>query len=161
MKKIVSVIVAVLLCFSLSSCGENGESNSNNKKGKQSVASQSVSLAYSKGDSLSPFECETQVNYQLSRLVYDGLYTLNGQYEPVSAIAQSGIISGNSVNVTLSQAYFSNGDLVTANDISFSFEKARVSPAYSESLKNFASVSVSSPSMLVFTLISPDPYALS
>lgn len=78
----------------------------------------------------------------------------------VPVAAKNAIVSGNTVNVTLAETYFSDGTVVTANDVAYSFKLAKSSPACAEKLKNFASVSISTANMLVFTLLKADPYAL-
>ncbi|MBQ7122069.1 MAG: ABC transporter substrate-binding protein [Clostridia bacterium] len=117
-------------------------------------------LAYSKADMLDPFACTMSANIQILGLIYDTLYKLDKNYEPVPVIAKSSIVSGTAINVTLNSVMFSDGTVLTAGDVAYSFEKAKKSPYYSERLKNFESVSISSSDMLVFTLTQADPYAL-
>lgn len=119
-----------------------------------------LKLAYSKADMLDPFTCTMNANIQILGLVYDGLYKLDKAYEPIPVIAKSSIVSGTTVNVTLNSIKFSDGTALTANDVAYSFNKSKNAPYYAERLKNIASVSISSSNMLVFTLVSPDPYAL-
>ena len=119
-----------------------------------------LKLAYSKADMLDPFTCTMSANIQILGLVYDSLYKLDKSYEPVPVIAKSAIVSGTTVNVTLDSVKFSDGTALTANDVAYSFNKAKNAPYYAERLKNVASVSISSSNMLVFTLTAPDPYVL-
>lgn len=124
------------------------------------VNQNTLKLAYSKADMLDPFTCTMSANNQILGLVYDGLYKLDKAYEPIPVIAKSSIVSGNSINVTLNTAQFSDSTALTANDVAYSFNKAKESPCYAERLKNFLSVSISASNMLVFTLETADPYAL-
>ncbi len=120
-----------------------------------------LKLAYSKADLLDPFTSSMSANMQILGLIYDGLYKLDKSYNPIPVIAKSSILSGTTINVTLSSGVFSDGSTITANDVVYSFEQARYSPSHSEKLKNFESAAVSASNMLIFTLKSPDPYALS
>ena len=79
-----------------------------------------LKLAYSKADMLDPFTSTMAANIQILGLVYDGLYKIDKTYKPVPVIAESAIVSGTAVNVTLSSAVFSDGSAVTANDIVYS-----------------------------------------
>ncbi len=119
-----------------------------------------LKLAYSKADMLDPFTCTMSANIQILGLIYDGLYKLDKSYQPIPVIAKSSIVSGTTVNVTLNSVKFSDGTPLTANDVAYSFNKAKNAPYYAERLRNIASVSISSSNMLVFTLASPDPYVL-
>lgn len=120
-----------------------------------------LNLAYTKADTLNPFTCKTTANLQILGLIYDGLYTLNKNYEPVPVIAKSSIVSGTTVNVTINDVYFSDGTKVTANDVVSSFDSAKFSSTYAARLDNFSGVNISTANMVVFTLKNPDPYALS
>ena len=164
MKKIISLIM--ILCLSLmlfSGCKNNGNDNtdpvvvpniSDQKEG-------TLKLAYSKADMLDPFASSMSANLQIMGLIYDGLYKLNKNYEPIPVIAKSGITSGTTVNITLSSAVFSDGTPITSADVVYSFEQARYSPFYSTRLKNFSMANATTSNMIVFNLYSPDPYALS
>ena len=123
-------------------------------------SSGTLKLAYSKADMLDPFTCTMSANIQIMGLIYDGLYKTDKNYQPVPVIAKSAIVSGTTVNVTLNSVMFSDGTALTANDVAYSFNKAKNAPYYAERLKNVASVSISSSNMLVFTLSAPDPYIL-
>lgn len=165
MKKFAVLILIVSLIITVfSGCDEIkpviddepvGVSNISNKK------EGTLKLAYSKADMLDPFTSSMSANIQIMGLIYDGLYKLNENYEPIPVIAKSSIVSGTTVNVTLDSAVFSNGTAITANDVVYSFEQARYSPNYATRLQNFLQASISSSNMLVFTLEVPDPYALS
>lgn len=117
-------------------------------------------LVYSKNDSLNPYEAESSVNLALTSLIYDGLFTLDSAYNLIGVIAKGCINGKTSLNVMIDTSVkFSDGSLVTVDDIISSFEIAKESDNYSERLKNFKSVSSSNASNLVFTLENPDIFA--
>lgn len=163
MKKYAALLLAICLIFTVfSGCNENtvtsddlvGVSNiSNQKEG-------TLKLAYSKADMLDPFTSAMSANIQILGLIYDGLYKLDKSYNPIPVIAKSAIISGTSINVSLSSAVFSDGSLITASDVVYSFEQARYSPSHGTKLSNFVQANAATSGMVVFTLEKPDPYAL-
>ncbi len=165
MKKFaVLILIASLIITALSGCDNIksviddepvGVSNISDKK------ESTLKLAYSKADMLDPFTSSMSANLQIMSLIYDGLYKLNENYEPIPVIAKSSIVSGTTVNVTLGSAVFSDGTPITPADVIYSFEQARYSPNYSTRLRNFLQANISSANMLIFTLETPDPYALS
>lgn len=164
MKKLIALFLIMTMVLTLFAGCKEKEPENTDPQIVPNVANQSegtLKLAYSKADMLDPFTASMAANLQILGLVYDGLYRLNKQYEPEPVIAKGAIVSSSMINVTLGNAVFSDGSAVTANDVVYSFEKARFSPAYGSRLENFSSASVSTSNMLVFNLVSPDPYALS
>lgn len=164
MKKAASLILILSLIFTVfCSCdGNDGPTAdpavvSNLDNTKEGI----LKLAYSKADMLDPFTATMNANIQIMGLVYDGLFKLNKAYEPVPVIAKNGMVSSTSVNVNLGDAVFSDGSPVTARDVVYSFEKAKLSPTYLEKLRNFSGANVAAANMVVFTLNTPDPYAVS
>lgn len=163
MKKISALILILSIILTLFAGCKEKEPENTDPHMVSNVSNQSegtLKLAYSKADMLDPFSASMAANIQILGLVYDGLYKLNKQYEPEPVIAKGAIVSGSMINVTLGNAVFSDGSAITANDVVYSFEKARFSPAYGSRLENISSASVSTSNMLVFNLINPDPYAL-
>lgn len=162
MKRFISVLLILVLSLALFSCGNNEETASTSApvadSGTQSE--RILNLAYSKGDTLNPFTCTTTSNLQILGLVYDSLYTLDESYKPTPSVAFSGEVSGKSVSVTLNSVSFSDGSLITAQDVTASFSSAKESAAYSAKLANFESASASGTNAVVFTLTNSDPYAL-
>lgn len=164
MKKAAALILILSLIFTVfCSCDGQDETTvdpaivSNLDSTKEGI----LKLAYSKADMLDPFTATMTANIQILGLVYDGLFKLDRGYEPVPVIAKSGIVGGTSVNVNIYTAVFSDGSTITAQDVIYSFDKAKFSPTYSERLKNFSGAIAAAPNMVVFNLKSPDPYAVS
>lgn len=165
MKKLAALILIFALIFTIfGGCKDNNPSQSDDPIGVSNISDQKegiLKLAYSKADLLDPFTSSMSANLQILGLIYDGLYKLDGGYEPIPVIAKSSIVSGTTINVTLDSCVFSDGSAVTASDIVYSFEQARYSPSHSAKLKNFEAATISASNILIFTLKSPDPYALS
>ena len=91
MKKAAVLILIISLLFTVfCSCDNQKEQNddpafvSNLSDNKEGV----LKLAYSKADMLDPFTATTAANIQILELIYDGLYRLNKNYEPVPVKAQ-------------------------------------------------------------------------
>lgn len=162
MKKIIAFILISALLLSLCACGIDPSINDDPKNTTvaSTVSDGKLRLAYSKAEQLDPFTASSAINLQILGLMYDGLYKLDKSYQPIAVAAKSAIVSGNTVNITLAETFFSDGTAVTANDVAYSFKLAKSSPACAEKLKNFESVSISAANMLVFSLLKADPYAL-
>lgn len=163
MKKLISIFLIFVMCFSLASCsfkpsGTSGDGRS--KKPKAVNEELSISLPYSKGDTFDPFNCETINNFSLMPLVYSGLYKLDKASNALPDIAQSSIISADSITITVSDAKFSDGTPVTANDVASSFERAKKSANYEQTLSGISSVRISASNIVIFYLTVPDQFAV-
>lgn len=164
MKKTAALILILSLLFTVFCSCDGGET----PKGDPAIVSNldntkegTLKLAYSKADMLDPYTATMTANLQILSLVYDGLYKLDKAYEPTPVIASGAIVSDSSVNVTLGSAVFSDGSAITAQDVVYSFDRAKFSPAWSEKLKNFSGSSLAASNMVIFTLETPDPFAVS
>lgn len=162
MKRIIAFFIALTVILSLCGCTKTPEPEVTTEPTTAPFTQNDgiLKLAYSSSDSLNPFFCSTNTNANILGLVYDGLYKLDKNYNPVPVIAASYYSDSASVTVALAQAQFSDGTEIYPADVVNSFELAKESPAYSQKLKNFESATASGGSV-TFTLSSPDPYAVS
>lgn len=166
---IAALMSAALICTALSACGDEtptAETTVPDNKAvtvaPESVKNHTLSLPYSKSDSLNPFKTETALNQELGTLIYDGLYKLSESLEPSPWIASNGAVSGKNVMVTLrSDVKFRDGSKITAGDVAESFQRAKVSPQYAVQLANFQSCRTQKDGSLLFTLENENPNALS
>ncbi len=165
MKKVLSILMAVsVFLIAMTSCGggdtvkkPGGKETTQEASGEQNT----LKLAYSKNDSLNPTLCETIINSQITKLVFDGLYKPDSSYKPVPVVAKSAVVGSSIVNVTIGECLFSDGSPVGTSDIITSFNMAKSSPVYKQQLENFTAVHTGSVNSLVFDLERADPYALS
>lgn len=115
-------------------------------------------LAYNREDTLDPFSASTQLNLCLSSLLYEPLLRPGADFAPVLVLAQSAEQTDSThIAVTLRKgAAFSDGTAVTADDVIFSFNKAKASANYKVALANVQSASAKR-GVITFTLSSADP----
>ncbi len=163
MKRIAAILSAVVLLLTLGACAkETAEVKTEKvKKKTETVQQASVTLPLAHNDGLNPYTAKSKVNQALVPLLFDGLYYLNEAFEPQPLIASSGTVDGKTVTVSLNpSARFSDGSAVTADDVTYSFRKAKSCDYYSTRLSGFSSASASGGGV-VFTLSSNDIFALS
>lgn len=162
MKKFIALMLCTALIISASACSANKE-NEKPSEAVTNTATQNegiLNLAYSTIDTLNPFTCTTSANLQILRLIYDGLFSLDKNYNPVPTLAVSGTVEDKTVTVKLGNFSFSDGTPVTVTDVKTSFEKAKASPAYAARLANFESAGAYEGNIVIFTMTKNDPYAL-
>jgi len=117
------------------------------------------SLGYDPGASLHPITGDSQVNQDLTGLVYQGLYELDNEFTPQPVLAASGAPSedGYSWTFTLrTGAVFSDGTPVTAQHAAASLNAARASGLYSARLSAITSVTALDETTLVIYLSAPN-----
>lgn len=160
-RKILSLVIAVCLLITVTGCNKNDDSN-NSLIGEISANKSDLSnfdLLYCTKDSFDPYLCKTKQNFELSHLLFDPLVKTDNQFNPVNALAETITLEDKTCTVTLKTAFFTDGSAVTADDVVFSFNKAKDSSAiYSYSLKNVSSIAKQSENTVVFTLTKADPY---
>ena len=141
MKRIIAFLIALILLVSaFSSCDRRSQTPVTEDDSDYGETMEGVlKIAYSKNDALNPYYVESEINLQVSKLVYDGLYTIDSSYKANPCLAASAIVSDNSVNVNLADSVFSDGSPVTSTDVVYSFNKAKSSEYYSSRLSNVTS----------------------
>ena len=120
-------------------------------------------LAYLRTDSLNPYECESETNINIVRLMFDPLFNVGNDFKPSGVIAESYTYSEkNKITVTIKSGLkFTDGSALGAQDVVYSFVLAKNSEVYSPLLKNISDASVSSDLTVVFTLKKANPYEAS
>lgn len=160
-RKIISLIVAVCLLITVTGC-KNNDGNLRDDGGEISANKSDLSnfdLLYCTKDSFDPYTCKTKQNFELSHLLFDPLVKTDNEFNPVNALANTVTLEDKSCIVTLKTAFFTDGSPVTADDVVFSYNKAKDSNSvYKFSLKNVASILKQSDNTIVFTLTKADPY---
>jgi len=124
---------------------------------------QVFSLAYSHDDTLNPFSATTEVNLNLTRLLYDSLTVLGEGFVPQPSLAaQVTVPDPTHLVATLREgAVFSDGSAVTATDVAKSFQAAKASENYQALLANVAAAKGNDKQrQITFTLTSADPNGL-
>ena len=119
-------------------------------------------LAYSHDDTLNPYAATTEVNLQLSYLLYDSLTVIADGYVPALSLAKE-IETPDATHLVVALregAVFSDGSAVTADDVVKSFQAAQTSANYAALVSNIASAKADKKTgKITFTLTVPDIHA--
>lgn len=163
-------LVCLLICFSLltvvfTSCGDDetvteaDETTVEETTLSQPLPERKISLGYYEDKSLNPFTTDSPTNKNLMTLVYDSLFIQSENYTVEPLIALSFTNNDKMLTVTLdSEAVFSDGSSVTADDVVYSFNEAKKSKHYSGRLENFSSAAAGVDSV-TFNLVTPNIFA--
>lgn len=155
MKRILSLLLAVCLMFCLfSGCetqkdpyvptGNGLDDSTADPNGQTSdQEEQPVALVYDPDHSLNPYQATTDTNRTLFSLVYQGLFAVDRNYEASPVLCESYNISADMKTYTfyISDALFSDGTALTAQDVAASLRAAQESIWYGGRLQHVASIS--------------------
>ena len=113
------------------------------------------SLGYDPTVSLHPITGASQVNQELTGLVYQGLYELDNTFAPLPVLAGEAAASEDALTWTFTLAegaVFSDGTPLSAQHVAASLEQARTSALYAGRLKEVASVTAGEDGAVYVTL---------
>lgn len=169
-RKVVALILTILtVVLVFSSCKDKEEiktetvtlENIYNENGDiiQLDKSSVFKLPFARADSLNPFFAETVGNQVLSELLYDGLFQLNKEFDAEPMLAESFSIEKKKMIVQLKQGNkFSESSMITGEDVVYSFNLAKKSPAYGKILEGISSAK-SEGNNITFTLAKENIFA--
>lgn len=160
--KYICFLLSAALIFNLCGCtkkqAKNTVSNTSSKAAEVSNLS-NFDILYCSKDGFDPYTCKTKQNFELSYLLFDPLIKLDNNYNSVKVLADNITVNGKTCTVSLKNVTFTDGSQVTANDVAFSFKKAKRSKTvYYYSLKNASSAEVVNNNTVTFKLTKKDPY---
>lgn len=117
------------------------------------------SLGYDPAASLHPITGDSQVNQELTGLVFQGLYELDNTFTPQPVLAQSAAVSEDGLTWTFTLktgAVFSDGTPLTAAQAAASLNSARTSALYAQRLAGVTDAAAGEGDALVVTLSAPN-----
>ena len=161
------ILAAVILALCLTACSESesGETQTNPAIIEQETViredNSTFKLSYTQADSLDPFAARTLNNQVLSQLVFESLFDLDENFKASLNIASSYEYEDRETLVVGITAglQFTDGTVLTADDVVSSFNAAKDSAYWGSSLGEIDSCRARSESEIVFSLNAPDPYA--
>ncbi|MDE6456171.1 MAG: ABC transporter substrate-binding protein [Dysosmobacter sp.] len=124
----------------------------------RAVLPERFALPYMPGRSLDPLDCADGMQQVAASLLYEGLFRLDGRFEPQPCLCVSYTHDETASRYTFvlrEGAAFSDGSPLTARDVKASLDRARESERYRSRLSGIASVSASGNSVTV-SLNSPN-----
>lgn len=116
-------------------------------------------MAYYRNSSFDPITCGERIQQDVASLLYEPLFQLNAQFEPVPVLCESWAWdeSGRICTLNLRQdAYFQDGSAFTAADAAAALQRAKASERYGYRLRKIAAITASRSGELVITLTEPN-----
>ena len=161
MKKILSILLIFVLVIMLGACTktEGGDSSQKGENGSKPQEVKTITLLYSTSDSFNPYESITDQNRQIAKLLFEPLVKIDNEFNPVMCLAQDIKNEGTTCTVTLKTVSFSDGTMLTADDVVYSYKAAvEANGLYASKLYEVKSVTAADSKTVVFELKKVDPY---
>lgn len=148
MRRVAALLLAGVLCLSLCACANQPVSSQTPppQEERPTVAPEperQLSLAYDPAASLNPIFSDSPVNRVLTTLVYEGLFSLDGNGVPCPVLAEVAECNDTATvwTITVKEGVvFSDGTPFEAGHAADSLNNARSSPVYAQRLKDVKSV---------------------
>lgn len=117
------------------------------------------SMAYHKGQTLDPITCGEGIQEDVSSLLYEPLFRLDGAFQLTPLLCESYEWDERGVVCTLNlrqDVTFQDGSPLTARDVVDSLRRAAASERYGYRLRNVAAVSANRAGQVLITLTAPN-----
>ncbi len=123
-----------------------------------SVSSGTFSMPYNSGYGWNPYSCRSLENQAVMQLVYQGLFTLNQSFDAEPVLCQDYSVSDDGLTYTLmlQNAWFSNGNTLTAYDVVYSLSQAQESDLYAERFTDITGYEAQDGSSVLIHLSTPN-----
>ena len=160
MKRLLSLTLALALCFALAGCWETDagepqdfwemEPETTAPTAERSAKADVLTLPYLNSQTLDPVACSDGVQQVVGSLLYESLFTLDEHFEPQPLLCASHSVNGSTYTFTLrDDVAFSDGAALTANDVLTTYRRAQVSERYAARFENIASMRVNRGALVI------------
>ena len=134
-KRIIAALLLVCMVLSFSACDDNDkEQGKEHNTSHKETKIQDTRIPYSREDGLNPFMAKSLMNNSVMPLIYDGLFFVDSNFNAQPSLAADFEVVDNTIIVNLASKRFSDGSVVSADDVIYSFNKAKASPYYASQL---------------------------
>ena len=163
------MILCLLLVLSLFGCRQDKgantptgsalyqEQDSTDADSKDEVATQYLVLAYYPEESLNPYGCINFTNRTLFSLIYQGLFSVDRNYQATPILCKSYIMSEDMRTHTfyLENATFSDGEKLTPEDVLASYQAAKDGNMYGGRFSHVKEIALTEDGGIRFSLDTP------
>lgn len=107
--------------------------------GMTAKADDKFTLRYTADEPINPFKCENVYNDAVASLIYEGLFKVDQQFKPIPVLCSGySTEDGISFYFDIIETKMHDGSMLTASDVIYSINQARISSRYMMRLINIA-----------------------
>ncbi len=163
MRRAFALLLALSMVLLLAGCNRSNDGNSSDEEDTRKPAGVTedadLILPYNREEGVNPFAATSIMNEAIMPLLYDGLYTINENYEPSMSLAENIVVNGTTAMVTVnSERRFSDGTVITADDVVYSYNLAKESAFYAGLLSGISNATAGGTTTVNFTLTKTNQY---
>ncbi len=154
MKRFLALLLcAAMLCAMLSGCNQEeapyiptgdalDDGTGNTQKPNTNLSEQNITMIYYPNRSMNPYTCTDYTNRALFPLIYQGLFHMDRDYNVSPVLCESYSVSANmkTYTFTLAKAMFSDGTILTAEDVVASLKAAKAGAYYKGRFQHISSI---------------------
>ena len=163
LRRVSALLLALCMVLLLAACNRGDDTVSKTKEDDRKPAGVAedtdLILPYSREEGVNPFTATSLMNAAIMPLIYDGLYTINEHYEPSMALVENETVNGTTLMLTMNaERRFSDGSVITADDVVYSYDLAKNSTYYGGLLSGIREATAGGTTTVSFTLEKPNRY---
>ena len=163
MKKFKIIAITLAMVISLVGCTMDEDIQGVLESKPSAITSKTINLTMMQPETINPITNKNKSVSYIMNLVYDGLFTIDENYNTVPQLVDEYKVSndGMSINIKLKDAKWHDGTLLTSSDVRFTVDliKKNIDSPYNALVENISSISIAS--SREFTINFNNKYAFS
>lgn len=163
MKKFNIIAITLAMAISLVGCSMDKEIQGVLESKPSAITSKTINLTMTQPDTINPITNKNKSVSYIMNLVYDGLFTIDENYNTVPQLVNEYKVSndGMSINIKLKDVKWHDGTLLTSSDVRFTVDliKKNIDSPYNVLVENISSISINN--SREFTINLKNKYAFS
>lgn len=163
MKKFKIIAITLAMAISLVGCSMDKEIQGVLESKPSAITSKTINLTMTQPDTINPITNKNKSVSYIMNLVYDGLFTIDENYNTVPQLVDEYKVSndGMSINIKLKDIKWHDGTLLTSSDVRFTVDliKKNIDSPYNVLVENISSISINN--SREFTINLKNKYAFS
>ncbi|MBQ6631883.1 MAG: ABC transporter substrate-binding protein [Romboutsia sp.] len=163
MKKFKIIAITLAMVISLVGCSMDEDIQGVLESKPSAITSKTINLTMMQPETINPITNKNKSVSYIMNLVYDGLFTIDENYNTVPQLVDEYKVSndGMSINIKLKDAKWHDGTSLTSSDVRFTVDliKKNIDSPYNALVENISSISIAS--SREFTINFNNKYAFS
>lgn len=146
MNKIKIMTIILVMVASLVGCSMEDQSGEVLESKPSAITSKTINLTMMQPETINPITNKNKSVGYIMNLIYDGLFTIDENYDTVPQLVEEYKIvnDGMNINIKLKNIKWHDGNILTSSDVKFTVDliKQNIDSPYNELVENISSISI-------------------